>query len=45
VCLAHDIPYRECGVLEAFAEIHAYNQRMAHFAREAFRERGAFATR
>jgi fatty acid desaturase len=35
LCAANDIPYRECGVVQAFCEVHQYNRRMARIARIA----------
>ena len=41
LCRAHGIPYRECGLFQAFAEVHTHNMRMAGVAREAARQRAA----
>jgi fatty acid desaturase len=32
LCEIHGIPYRECGVVQAFSEVHQYNRRMARIA-------------
>ena len=33
MCLAHGIPYRECGVLQAFAEVYRHSRHIASIAR------------
>lgn len=35
MCQYHQIPYRQCGVMQAFAEVHRCNREMARAAREA----------
>lgn len=42
-CISHGVPYRECTVVQAFAEVHRYNRRMAEAARRALRARQLLA--
>jgi fatty acid desaturase len=43
MCRTHGVPYHECTLREAFAEVHAYNVRMATIARDARLERLSYA--
>lgn len=39
MCLEHKIPYRQCSVVQAFAEVHRCNREMARIARAAAKSR------
>ncbi|WP_354402601.1 acyl-CoA desaturase [Variovorax sp. OAS795] len=43
ICQSHGVPYRECTLGQAFAEVHRYNRRMADAARQAQRSRRSLA--